>query len=319
MTTSMRKGRRVTAALAGGAAAALLLSGLAGCQGDAGTTASDTSVAGPTAAEPAAGARSAGGLVNAFEADGGAVAENGENAASAGDAAVRERAVISSASMSVSTPDVAESRAEVRSLLDRVQGLVAEEETQADDEGRLARARMVLRVPSDAFDTALVALAELGEVDDESRTSEDVTTKVIDTQTRVRAQQRSIKRIETLLDRAETLGQVVRIESELSRRQADLDSLLAQQAWLGEQSSLATIALTLRAQELVAEVEEEDEPPAFVAGVLTGWDSLLGFLGGAATLLGVLLPWLVLVLLLGVPLWVALRSARRRRTVPAEA
>ncbi len=222
--------------------------------------------------------------------------------------------------MSVTTPDVAESRAQVRSLLDRVQGLVAEEETQADDKGRLSRARMVLRVPSEAFDTALVDLAELGEVEDESRTSEDVTTKVIDTQTRVRAQQRSIKRIETLLDRAETLGQVVRIESELSRRQADLDSLLAQQAWLSEQSSLATIALTLRAQERIAEVEEEDEPPAFVAGVLTGWDSLVGFLGGAATLVGVLLPWLALAMLLGLPLWAALRAARRRRaTVPAEA
>ncbi len=311
MTASTPRRRR-RYVLVGVAVATLLIGGLAGCQSGGDGSMAETSAADVGAAEPAAGARAV-----APTGGEGVAADRAENASTSGDGVVRERAVISSASMTVTTTDVAESRAEVRSVLDRVRGLVAEEETEADEEGRLARARMVLRVPSDSFDASLDALAELGEVEDESRSSEDVTTKVIDTRTRVRAQQRSIARIETLLDRAETLGQVVRIESELSRRQADLDSLLAQQAWLSEQSSLATIALTLRAAELATE-DDEDEAPAFVAGITTGWDAMVSFLGGVATLIGILLPWFALALLLGLPLWAALRSARRRRAAPAE-
>ena len=74
------------------------------------------------------------------------------------------------------------------------------------------------------------ALGELGEVEQQSRKSEDVTTKVIDNDARVRAAERSIRQIENLLSRAEKLGDIIAIESDLARRQADLDSLKSQQA-----------------------------------------------------------------------------------------
>ena len=49
----------------------------------------------------------------------------------------------------------------------------------------------------------------------------------------------------TLLDRAQNLRDIVLIESELTRRQADLDSLEHQSAYLADQTSLATITVDI--------------------------------------------------------------------------
>lgn len=239
-----------------------------------------------------------------------------DRAAASAAAEVRERAVIASGAVGLRSDDVTGSRDEVRDLLDQLDGQLAEEESRTAADGALQSVRMVLRVPSGSFDTAMAGLAEVGDVVQQTRSTEDVTTQVIDTQVRIRAQRRSIARIETLLDRAETLGQVVRVESELTRRQADLDSLLGQQEWLSDQTSLATIHLTLRAHDDLEKTEDEVDEAGFVAGLRAGWDALTDAAVATSTVVGALLPWAVLVAVLGVPLALVLR---RRRPAPTAA
>ena len=89
------------------------------------------------------------------------------------------------------------------------------------------------------------ALARIGKVEHQSRKSKDVTTKVLDNEARVRAAERAIRQIEVLLGRANALRDIIAIESDLARRQADLDSLKSQQAWLEDQTSLSTINVQL--------------------------------------------------------------------------
>ena len=54
-----------------------------------------------------------------------------------------------------------------------------------------------------------------------------------------------------------------------------------------------------------------------MAGLAGGWDALHGFLIGAATVAGALLPWLVLALVLAIPGWPLVRRLRRREATPA--
>ena len=99
-------------------------------------------------------------------------------------------------------------------------------------------------MPTSRFDDAMDAFDGLGEVEQRSRKSEDVTTQVIDNDARVRAAERSIRQIEMLLAGAE-LGDIISIENDLARRQADLDSLKSQQAYLADQTSLSTVNVYL--------------------------------------------------------------------------
>jgi hypothetical protein len=66
-----------------------------------------------------------------------------------------------------------------------------------------------------------------------------VTTEIIDTNVRVAAQKRSIKRMTELLNQAASISDIVAIESQLASRETVLESLVAQQAWLRDQTSLA--------------------------------------------------------------------------------
>ena len=232
--------------------------------------------------------------------------------------ALQTRAVISTGTVTLRSGDVGQARFDVQKVVDAHRGEITDEQTETDTDGRIDRSRLVIRVPSQLFDEAMTDLGDVAELRSAQRTSEDVTTEVIDVGVRVRAQEKSLERIELLLARAQSLRDVIAIESQLTRRQADLDSLKAQQAYLADQTSLATITVFLEKKVPAATPAEEDQA-GFVAGLQGGWGALREAATVLATGLGAVLPFTVVLVLLGVPLWLLLRSLRRRRAEPLAA
>ena len=214
-------------------------------------------------------------------------------------------AVISTGSVELHGKDVTDARFDVLAVVDRYAGEVAQEETAANDDGELAHARLVLRVPSASFGKAMTDLEGVAELDSSSRGSEDVTTQVIDNHVRIRAQARCLRRVEKLLDRAEDLSEVVAIEATLTKRQANLDSLKSQQAYLADQTSLATITVDIETR---AATGTEDDDSGFLAGLASGRHGVTAFVGGVAMTFGLLLPFAVLFALVGTPVWLASRA-----------
>ncbi len=131
---------------------------------------------------------------------------------------------------------------------------------------------------------------------------------------RVDSARASVERIRSLLGEATTIGEVVRIESELSRRESDLESLLAQQRSLANQTELATLSVTVLAPNAVEPPPEDTT--GFLPGLQRGWDALVGVVVVALTTIGVLLPFLVVGALVLGPIAAAWR---RRRTGAAPA
>ncbi len=225
--------------------------------------------------------------------------------------ALQTRAVISTGTVSLRSKDVGQARFDVQKVVDAYRGEISDEQTATDLEGRVERSRLVIRVPSQFFDEVMTELGGVAELRSAKRTSEDVTTQVIDIGVRVRAQEKSLERIELLLARAQSLRDIIAIESELTRRQAELDSLKAQQAYLADQTSLSTISVFLERTEKAAPVEKHEA--GFLAGLERGWDALGRAATVLATGLGAVLPFMVVLLLLGVPTWLLVRSLLRRR------
>jgi hypothetical protein len=219
------------------------------------------------------------------------------------------RAVISTGQVTMHAKDMGHARAEIVRLVTSWGGSVANEETSSDDHGRIADSTMTLRVPSNHFDDAMDAFGTLGEVEQRSQKSEDVTTKVIDNDARVRAGERSIQQIESLLSRAEKLGDIIAIENDLARRQADLDSLKSQQAWLADQTSLSTITVYLGRPAVHTTTHDAR---GFFAGFENGWHAFGTATVAVLTALGAVLPFALLLALLGVPLWWVVRRRTGR-------
>lgn len=193
-------------------------------------------------------------------------------------------------------------------------------EVDADDRtsGRDATASLQLRVPPEALTTVLGQLSRLGHEASRQLSTTDVTEKVADVDSRVASAGQSIVRLRTLYANAAKVGDIIAIESELNQREADLESLQAQQRALARQTSMATITLTLRTA--VKAVVPKPKPKqhhrsGFLGGLERGWDGFVAAASWVAIAVGTVLPFLVLLALLGA----VGRLVWRRRPHPAPA
>lgn len=286
-------------AVLGGLALTIALSG---CSGGSGGSADSEAPAGGAVSDSARGSDALGVL---------------ETNADAPRRSVTEWSMIAKGTVVLRSRDVAGARFDVRQIVDRYAGEVSDEQTDTDRDGEVVSAHLVLRIPSADFGEAMADLEDVADLKFSGRSAKDVTTQVIDTQVRLRAQRRSIARIETLLDRAQNLRDIVLIESQLTRRQADLDSLEQQSAYLRDQTSLATITVDIDHER--AATEEPEDRTGFLAGLSAGWHGLVAVAVGLATAAGALLPWVVVLLVLAVPGWLVVHWLRRRRAAPGEA
>ena len=185
---------------------------------------------------------------------------------------------------------------------------------QASADGGGSQITVSLRVPTDQYDAVLDKLAAVGEVTARSESSQDVTAQSADVNSRVESMTASVARVRALLAQATTIADVISIESELSVREANLESLQQQQAALNGQVAMSTISLSLSAitnDPLTTEPATPDN--GFIAGLNAGWAALVGFAGWVGGAVGALLPFLPLLAGAVVLVWWLLRRTRRRR------
>ncbi|MFC9846760.1 DUF4349 domain-containing protein [Streptomyces sp. NPDC060223] len=227
--------------------------------------------------------------------------------------------IIRTASLTVQVKDVPDALDHARTTTANAGGFVGNETTTRDEEGN-EHTRVVLRVPTERYDEVLADMEGTGKLLERTAKAQDVTDQVVDVESRIKTQQASVARIRELMDQATKLSDVVTLEGELNTRQADLESLLAQQASLEDRTSLATITLTL-SETPVKQVEKDDDP-GFLDALTGGWNAFVTMLRWIAVAFGAILPFAAgaaLLLALWV-LWVRLlRTRLPRRPAPAAA
>ncbi len=224
---------------------------------------------------------------------------------------LEQASVIRTGSLSLSTPNLGRAQAAVTGLLASLDGYLASENTQASAGGAIRSAALVLKVPTSSFDTAMQRLTQIGDVRSRTSSTTDVTREVADVDSRVASAKAALDRIRLLLNRADSLGTVIRLESVLSNRQSELESLLAQQRSLASQTQLSTIEVNLSVpRPPVEEPKQEEDERGFVAGLSKGWNAFSSMVVGLATAAGALLPFALLLVILGIPALLLLRRLR---------
>ncbi len=303
---------------------------LAACAGSSTDTASLSSAAGAASAVPAAGAPAADGTLS------GAVEQkdaSGTAAHAVAPAAVAaDRSVVVKADVGVRVDDVLTSTSALGALAVKHEATIASQSTSAGSTTQpgvptnadgtpacpstgcpttYASSTTTLRVDNRDVDSLLADVTRLGTVETATRTSDDVTADVADVDARVRNAQASVARVRALMSQATKIGDVVALEGELSKRQADLEALEARQRSYADQTAQATV--TVRLYGSTAPVVTTERANGFLAGLRAGWDSFTGFMAGALTVLGALVPWLIVLGPVALVVWLVVR---RRRESP---
>lgn len=215
---------------------------------------------------------------------------------------LRTRSIVRTADLNIQTKDVRAAAGRTTSLVRGAEGYVANQQSTTDGSVRpdeVSGVNLVLRVPVDEFDRVVRELRRLGIVHADKQEAVDVTDEVVDVESRVATQRRSIERLRALLSEADTVGEVMQVESELATREADLESLQARSATLGAQAALSTIRVSFEAP--IAAVVEAEGGSGFLAGLEAGWNAFTAVGMGLLTAVGAMAPFLVLFALVGGP------------------
>ncbi|BCJ58616.1 DUF4349 domain-containing protein [Micromonospora endophytica] len=290
-----RARRSPTVAVAVGLA--LLL--LAGCS-DSGDSGSNDSAA--TDARVAAPAQEGGDARQETQAGAGA----------ATDTRVDQRSIIYTGAMRVTVEDVETAARNAVGIATRAGGFVGGDQRHSAEADAVAE--LQLRVPAERFYAVVEELAGLGDQQSREINTQDVTEETVDLDARIASQRARVDSARRLLARASSISDLVAVENELARREADLASLEAKKRRLSDLTALSTINVSLVGPD--ASTAEEESPLGFLVGLSGGWRAFLASMTVLLTVLGAVLPWL---LVLGVPLgalwWL---SRRRRRNRPPE-
>ena len=228
------------------------------------------------------------------------------------------------AGLVVETDNVLSAARQAETIAVGAGGFVTDEDTQVqrgtdggtDDTGDVTVSSLTVRVPPTALDDVLGRLAALGTLVSQNRATTDVTDEYVDVEARLDSQRASLDRLLQLVGAAGDLDDVISLENEIARRQADLDGLAARLQSLEEQTDLATISLTLTSEPDAVELKSDDD--GFLAGLDSGWQAFTGSVVAALTVVGAVLPFAVLIALIAIP-FLVIRRRRMSGTVAPDA
>lgn len=215
------------------------------------------------------------------------------------------RQVIRTATVVVTTNNVSTAAARAEQIATGAGGYLSGENVSDDS------ATVTLSVPETQLDGVLAAVGKLGKVASQQEQSQDVTSQLVDVSSRIATQQASVDRVRQLLGQAKSISDVVQIEDELTKREADLESMEHQQDELTGQVAMSTVNVQIGKTAPPLPVQAAAPAAGFGSGIAGGWHALGETVRIVLLVLGAALPFL---LGIGIPALAVWWFVRRRKT-----
>ena len=136
---------------------------------------------------------------------------------------------------------------------------------------------LTIRVPQDNYASFLEAAAQAGNLVDKSEQVQDVTTQYMDIEARLSNLTAQRTRLQELQAQADTLADLLEIESSLSDVQYQIESWQSQLDWYSNQVSCCTVYITLNEVETLTPTSTSFGAK-LLAALRNGWT---GFVSGA--------------------------------------
>lgn len=139
----------------------------------------------------------------------------------------------------------------------------------------------IVRVPELNFDLFLEAATEgVDGFDSKTIQVQDVTEEFVDVEARIKTKKDLMTRYIGLLDRANSIGEIMEIEQQIANLQGEIESYEGRLKYLSSSIKYSTVSLTYY-QEIPVPAEYNNE---FVNAFSNGWNGLIWFFVGLATI-----------------------------------
>lgn len=225
-------------------------------------------------------------------------------------APLQQRDVVRTATVSVTVRDIDRAAQQALGAAAAAGGRADTDERSGNDADR--HAHLVLRVPAAGLDRLLSKVVALGHETSRAEQGSDVTTEVADVNARVTELRISVGRLQDFLRHSGSITDLLALESQLTQRQSDLQSTLAQQRALADHVDLSTLTVEF-SRSAPAVSARSAGLPGFLGAARASLHALVFVARLAVALLGYLSPFFLVLLAAG---YFGLRHRRARRPQP---
>jgi hypothetical protein len=200
----------------------------------------------------------------------------------------------------------------VRRLTERVGGLLADASMQLGQH-QVRSATLELRIPAERWDEVVGGLGSLGRVEAVNVQVEDVGEEFVDLTARLENARRYEQRmLELLANRTGKLEDVLAVERELARIREEIERMQGRRRYLETRVAVSRLSITVH--EPAPLVGEYPGSNVIADAFRQAWRNFVGFIAAFIASLGVLVPLLVIVAVVGLALRWAWQRVRRRDT-----
>lgn len=168
------------------------------------------------------------------------------------------------------------------------------------------RGSLVIRVPAAAFEQALNAVRDLGEVKRDVVSTQDVSQEFVDLEARRRNLEAQEAVLLRLMDESQTVSDAIKVQRELTGVQLEIEQITGRLRFLEDQTAFGTISIAL----FERGVGPAPKPNALQRGWSRATDAFLTIVSGLVASLGVVVPLGLAALVV----WLVIRRTRPVRT-----
>jgi len=225
------------------------------------------------------------------------------------DATKVPRMVIKNGEIKIEIDNYDESEKKVVEIAGKFNGYLASSNSLLSASGK-KQGTIVLKMPSDKFDAALMELKQVGKVMSDKVTSRDITEEYIDLEARLKNQKEFEQRLLKLLtEKATRLSDIIEVEQKLASVRQTIETIEGKMKYLKGQADFSTITINLFEPSMIETSSGGGFFYEIGQSIKKGLKGFTVITGGIITVIISLLPVVIFVLLI---VWIVIRIVRKK-------
>jgi hypothetical protein len=199
-----------------------------------------------------------------------------------------ETKIIKTASMTMEVKDIPGSVDTLKTLASRKGGYLSSTNVQTGYNNRKSGS-VILRVPSDEFDTTIFEIKAIGTVKSASTQGQDVTEEYVDLQAQKISYQNQLAQYNEIMRKAVKVDDVITVQQQIDHVQTELNRLEGRLKYLGNRIDLSTITVNLQEPEPVGGETSHN----FISTINEGIAGFFGMIDAIIIFLFTMLPLII--------------------------
>jgi len=195
-------------------------------------------------------------------------------------------------------------------IAEKNNGFVSSTDSNSNPEGRITRGRILIRIPSDKFDSVIEEIKKIGNLKAINISGQDVTQEYVDLESRLKNYEAQEKVLLDLMAKAKSVKESIEVQRELSNVQGEIEVIKGRLNYLNNLISFSSIDVTITEPEEAAPIKGG----GFINAVKRGAEGAIKVLNGITFFFIAISPILVVGGIIFLIVWGSLRAKNKRRT-----